>query len=46
VGRCYDAVPADGRLGYPYINAFTDDVEYFLLMGGLHLAKILDEIYK
>ena len=46
VGRCYDAVPSDASLGYPYINAFTDDVEYFLLVGGLHLAQILDEIYK
>lgn len=46
VGRCYDAVPQDGRMGYPYINAFTEDVEYMLLVAGLRLSKILDDIYK
>lgn len=46
VAEIYDSTPVGADLGYDYVNRWTPTVEEQLTMGGLRLAKILNELFK
>lgn len=44
--KLYDATPIGSKLSYDYVSTWTELLDNQLLLGGLRLASILNEIYK
>ena len=40
------ALPEGAKISYDYINAMTPVIEQQLLLGGLRLAALLNELYQ